>query len=245
MGNKAPLESLVEPHKPFGAKHKPFFFPSLLSLEPSKSQLPSLKGKALVHPALTWCKAPIQCSGTCSFPRCPHSSTVLTKRAIFIPITDSRCQSSGAQQPWVRSQWGQPRMKIITPPGTCPWGMAFYPHLAGTNHKPQLLQLLPHVLWQPLPRRTDLIMSVGACRQLPALLCLLLSPSQRQPSSLSRRMPGCSPVHRHHASNCHISSVSYSQLCKTWPYFWPSSVLAKLGCCSRPSFLHLYWPSYI
>lgn len=66
-------------------------------------------------------------------------------------------------------------MKIIILPGARPWGMAFYPYLAQTSHKPQLLQLLPHVLWQPLPRRTNLIMPVGACRQLPAVLCPLLS----------------------------------------------------------------------
>lgn len=104
MGNEAPLESLVEPHKPFGARHELYFFLPLLSLEPSKSQHPSLKGKALLHPARTWCKAPIQWPGTRSFPRPPHSSTMLTRRAVFIPIIDSWCHSSGAQQPGVRSQ---------------------------------------------------------------------------------------------------------------------------------------------
>lgn len=172
MGSKAPLESLVEPHKPFGARHEPYFFFPLLSLEPSKSQLSSLKGKTLLHPALTWCKAPIQWSGTCSFPRPPHSSVMPTRRAIFIP--QQWCPAARSKKP---AEGNLARIKIITPPGVCPWGMAFYPYLAQTSHKPQLLQLLPHVLWEPLPRRTDLIMSVGACRQLPAVLCPLLSSS--------------------------------------------------------------------
>lgn len=98
-GKNAPLESSVKPLKLFGARHEPFFFPSCRhwSLPNSSS---SCQRKRVCYTQLCW---GARCSGTCSFPKPPHSSMMLINKAIFIPITESWCQSSSAQGPWVSS----------------------------------------------------------------------------------------------------------------------------------------------